>query len=636
MPRKSLDTTFTASGNLTEYMGATGRASDALRAKMAELKLSAAKGGGDDGGGGLAGVRQQLGGRSQLGQLGSILTGGAAVGGVTLISKALGDAAEKAEDLVHKFQRGKIEGGAVAAGLAESIPVLGTMVTAFDKVGNLLASFPALADSWAGKMLGLDDRAYAEKIMQEEQARKVLLDYQTDALERQKKVMGELAQAARHSAREAAGANLDGYDKERFERQAQNEDKIADLKAKRQQALDESIKDRNTKNAEIGKQDIGTNLKVEMQTRLAKTAKAEQARINREFDEQEKGQAAATAAEEQADKRRHLEGMAKEYTEYAKDTADTLGRADVERLKASGDTLGAELAQVKQNAADKKAAIDEKLKEQMKGAGDQTERTVLQADADGAKVAVDKAAAMERQNVVYKEMRDAQVQVLQAQAAGGDENAAAELKRLQAGREYTDEATKLLAVIHGQGSALGDVAQAQKNLDALTAAQTARVAKDVRDQHQAALQQRSEDGGTLAERKAAAAELAADQIKQDFAVKGARAKAVQEDKNATAEQKRQADDDLKSLAETSGREYDKKVNGHREKLKQSFSAEENLGGLSGVAASARARRDPAEDVLVASKEGNRLTADLLKTAAGILDHLSKGTPAPAARPIFGR
>ncbi len=636
MPAKVLQTTFKADGDLLDYMRKSGAGADTLRSKMAELKAAAAaKAGGGDEKSALQNLKEQLGTRSSLGQLGRIAAGGGAIGGLTLITKALGESAEKAADLKRQFDAGKISAGGLAAGIAESLPVVGQFWAAGQQIRGLLATFPSLTDSWAGRLIHLKDAASVEEITKQEVARKALLDYQADVLERQKKTITEMATLSRKAGREQAGAGLEGYDRERFERQAANDEKLDDLKAKRQEALDASAKDRNAKNAEIGKQDIDSTLKVEMQTRLAKSAKDEQARINREFDEAEKAHHAAAAADGQAENQKHLQAMARLYAANAKETSDTLARADVERLKVSGDTLGAELLQVKQNAADKKLAIDKGLEEQLKQAGNPLDRQSLRDEAAAAKSAVDRAAGMERANAVYREMRDSQVQVLQAQAAGGNEAAAAELKRLEAARQYEDEAKKIRAVINDQGVAVEERAQAEKNLADLTAAQTARVAKDVRDQHLAALQQRSEYAATFAERKSALKELAGEQIKHEFEQRQAAAQAVQNDKNATAEQKRQAAADLASFAEQSGREFDAKVYGHRERIKNSFSAEENLGGLTGVAASARTRRDPADDIVKASKEGNRLTADLLTAAHGILGALTGGQPT-VKRPIFDR
>ena len=713
MPKKVLETTFRADGNLQDYMRQTGATADQFKAKMAELKAATAKqasGGGEDeeGGGGLKGVRQQLGSRSQLGQLGSILTGGAAVGGVTLLAGAIGNAADKAKQLKEQFDAGKISAGGVAAGVAESLPVLGTMITSFGKVEDLLASFPALADSWAGKLLGLSDRRYAEQIKQEEAARKGVLDYQADALERQKKTLIEIAEVTRGANRAAAGANLDGYDRERFERRAADEDKLADIQAKRQAALDETEKDRKAKAVEITASGAGTAVKTEKLAELQKAANAERTRINREYDGVAKAQQAASDAEAEADQRRHLEAMTRVYVAYERQTADATAAADADRLRATGHTLAAELAMIQQNADDKKRAIDAALVEQVKAAGNPLERQQLQTDADAAKAAEDRTSVMARQNAVYKELRDAAVQGLQAQAAAGDHAAAAELRRVQAAREYEAETAKITDAMNAQGAteearaqgraalaqlatartadtanrlrtaelailqeraaagdagAAADVArlervektkqleadilsirqhgtpaeqvQAERELAELKAAAAATVGKELRDQHDALLQQRAEYGATNAERLDAGRELAAEEARQEFAKRQAAAQSIVDDANATAGQKQQALADLRSFAELAGREYAKKVYQQPKPVLHEFSPEDRGLLLTGISAAARDRHDPSVDVAKNTAEGNKLTGELL-TAMRNVGRGVAGQPlptGPAAVPV---
>ena len=93
---------------------------------------------GSGGGGFFKSLKGQLGEESDLGNFGKLLKGAGAVAGVTMVSRAIKDAADKAAELRQQYERGEISATQMAGGLARSLPVLGDMTQAFDSIRELI------------------------------------------------------------------------------------------------------------------------------------------------------------------------------------------------------------------------------------------------------------------------------------------------------------------------------------------------------------------------------------------------------------------------------------------------------------------------------------------------------------------
>lgn len=80
-------------------------------------------------------LKDMFGPRSLLKDAAEIALGGGAVAGVTFAAQAIGDAADKVAALNAEFDSGQLSASEYAGEIARSIPVLGQMVTMFDKIG---------------------------------------------------------------------------------------------------------------------------------------------------------------------------------------------------------------------------------------------------------------------------------------------------------------------------------------------------------------------------------------------------------------------------------------------------------------------------------------------------------------------
>ena len=637
---------------------------------------------------------------SKLGGIGKILLGGGAVAGVSAVFRAVGEGADKAKEFKQQFDAGKISALGMAAGFATSLPVIGTMINGFDKVENLLASFPGLADSWIGKLAGLSDRRYAEELRKEEAVRKVILDGQTEALERQQKLVREIATETRAANNRAQVAPLQGQDKALAEQTNAATERTKAIADKRKEAVDEDRKAQVAEGQKIrDNAELSAAQRFDGLQRLSTQHRANVARINQQYDALDKAEAKATYAEENAAAMQNYVESLQVVRDYNKASNDTTEDADNERLKTLNSTLAAEYNSIIKNASDKKDAIDKAAREQAKGANPDNRAMILEA-AERNKQAVDRQSQMATENASYKAIKDGQIQALQAQAAAGDGVAAGELKRLQNYRTLTDQAKQLqavmsnfktppdvkaaakqelealqdayakgtsktisdsqiqtlkqlesagdylagaeakrlqladqleqrqgelLAIARDQTATVEQRKQAEQGLAALTQARAAEATKGIRDESLSLLQMRAEYGATFNERRDAEKELAQQRLSDEFKQRQAEAQSIIDNEQATAEQKVKARANLKEFAELAGREYDKQVFGKGQALKLTFGLEENLGALTGVLASAQSKRDPTEDLVKVTAEGQAVTKTLI-------DALNTNTKAQAAKP----
>lgn len=83
-------------------------------------------------------LKDMFGPRSLLKDAAEIALGGGAVAGVTFAAQAIGNAADKIAELNAEFDSGQLSAAEYAGEIARSIPVLGQMVTMFDKIGGAI------------------------------------------------------------------------------------------------------------------------------------------------------------------------------------------------------------------------------------------------------------------------------------------------------------------------------------------------------------------------------------------------------------------------------------------------------------------------------------------------------------------
>jgi hypothetical protein len=710
MGKKVLEFEFKATdSSVLASMKAQGATADQLKAKYKELAEAKNKGEEDKGGDSvLKNLKSQLGARSSLGQIGKIAVGGGAVAGLTLIANAIGGAAKEAKELRDQFRNGTISAGEMKEKMIEAVPVFGQVWAAGQQIRELLSSFPSLANSAFGKLIGLDQIADAEKINREEAARKVLLDYQGESIERAKKSLREQQEILRGINSTTGGIGKQGYDKEKYDAQVEAQNKLASLSNKHQEDL-EAAEKRRAEAAKKLQEDksLDPATKFDAEQQLQKQFNGEKLKINKDYADTYHAQNGQNYVEALDLEKRHQESMRLLLQGESKETSDIIANSQIERLKALGHDLDAEYALVAKNAQDKKDAVLKALAEQLKGA-DLADQDRLRKAATAQIGAIDNGAAGEQQNLTHKTLLDAQLKVLQAQgnagnylaaneakrvqaareleqeqarllavyhdinasdeqrnyaaaaynalkqaatadtskalddeeltilqeqAAAGDHVAEAELKRVEAQRSYNEEAAKLTAILQDQKSTIEQQGRAKAELAQLDQAQTQAVGKALRDQNTALLQQQSTFGRTANERRQAELQLTSQKLKDEFAQREAEAQSILANANATKEQKQAALDNLKAFAKDAGAEMDKEQLKDRKEQKHSFDAQERGLLLTGVAAGALAHRDPQEDVVKNTAEGNKLTADLLKQMGKLIGVLTpKGGSKP--QPVF--
>jgi hypothetical protein len=76
----------------------------------------------------LEGIKGDYGKRSGLGELVETLRGAGAVAGIALVAEVLNKTSEKAAELSMQFRQGKIDAKGLAVGIAESLPIIGSLV----------------------------------------------------------------------------------------------------------------------------------------------------------------------------------------------------------------------------------------------------------------------------------------------------------------------------------------------------------------------------------------------------------------------------------------------------------------------------------------------------------------------------
>ncbi len=590
---------------------------DQIKKKMKELKEAQESGGkGDAGGGVLKDLKEGLGARSPLGQLGKTLKGGGAVLGLTLIAGELGKAAAQAKDLTEQWKAGKISGGEMVESLAKGIPVIGGFISAGRDIKDLLASFDGLANSGFGKLIGLDDLNYAQKINKELAVTKAVDDYIAGTLTTQKTLLKQIADERHHIAEETGKVGLEGDAAKAYEQKTQQADRLAEVEKKRRDALEESDKKRDEALSKVrADKDMSPAMAFRAEQQLQKAANEEKKKINADFDTEQADTKKLNAAEQLQFQKEHSQRMAEFDADSDRAIADRKKDARAKELKDLGDSLGAELVLIEKNAQDKKDAIAKALKEQLKGASDKDAADFRRVAAEQS-IAIDadakEAAALARktqQESVVKTLQDGQVDALKHAADAGDEAAEAELKRLEAARANNDEQKKLLDLLKQQLTP-AERAVALAELAALKTADHAGVVKQLEDQKSDALRAEAENGATFQERRDAQKQLEVLELKKKYNQEARKTADIINNPNATAADKAAATANLKAYAATLGKEFDKSVGlDKRDPLKKTADLQERGLLVTGVAAAARAKADPQERIARNSDEAVKLQSE---------------------------
>ncbi len=621
MANKVLNTTFTAKdGGLISQMKEAGASADQLKKKMLELQSVGKKGnGGGDGGGGGEGedgvvksIKGTLGAKSDLGQLAKALKGGGAVLGIRLIAGELKQAADQAKALKDQFDAGEISANQLGVGLAKTVPIIGDIISAGESLSNLWASFDGIANSKIGHWLQFDAVRDLQNIQKETKAQGAVDEYVNATLERQKKLLQEIGEQRRRTQQEAGKIGREGDDLKAYELKIAAENRLADIQKKRTDALDEADKKKNEALKKARQDDKGLSPSEQnaIEQRIYKQNTEEKLKINQGFNDEIRDANNLTFVEQLQAQKEHDEKIADFKADSAKEVTDIQTEAYARNLKALGDSLGAELVMIEKNAQDKKDAILKALKEQSKGAS--------QADIDTFnKAATEKIAAVdvdaqqqanlarkEQQEQAVKALQEGQLAVLRHQADAGDEYAAAELKRLEAAKANNDEQKKLLDLLKQQLTPK-ERAAALAELEALKSADHAGVVKQLADQQADALKAQASNG-TPAEMREAQKQLEILELKKKYNEEAAKAAAIINNPNATTADKQAALANLKAYASTLGTQFDKALGNENQPLKKTASLEERGLLVTGLAASARAKKDPTETVAKNTKEANDL------------------------------
>ncbi len=591
---------------------------DQIKKKMKELKEAQESGGkGDAGSGGIVkDLRESLGAKSTFGQIAKILKGGGAVLGVSILAGEIDKAAKAAKDLTQQYNAGTISGAKLSNELLKQIPIFGEIYAAADNVYQVLGSFDGLAKSGIGKLFGLDDLNYAQKINKELEVTKGVDDYIEGSLGRQKTLLTQVAEAREHIAVEAGKVALEGNEQKRYEMEAAASERLAAVEKKRRDALDESDKKRDEAMSKLrADKDMSPAMAFRAEQQLQKAANEEKKKINADFNSENSDTEKLNDAERLQFHREHQEKIDAFEADAARETADRKKDAQAKQLRDLGDSLGAELVLIQKNAKDKKDEIAKSLKEQLKGAiGDDAEMFKKAAAAQSRAVDDDaaEAAALARktqQESVVKTLQDGQVDALKHAADAGDEAAEAELKRLEAARANNDAQKKLLDLLKQQLTP-AERAVALAQLAALKTADHAGVVKQLEDQKSDALRAEAENGATFQERRDAQKQLEVLELKKKYNQEARKTAEIINNPNATAADKAAATANLKAYAATLGKEFDKSVGlDKRDPLKKTADLQERGLLVTGVAAAARAKADPQERIARNSDEAVKLQSE---------------------------
>jgi hypothetical protein len=621
MANKVLELVFRGKDDgVVQVMKQQGAEADVLKRKLQEVEAAKAAKNAAPGKSTLQSLKQGLGARSELGQLGKVAVGAGAVAGLTMVAHAIGEAATKAKELTAEFKAGKISAGEMGEKLAEGIPIVGSFISAGRQVKDLLASFDGLAHSWFGRLTGLNEMNDAAKIEKENAARKIGMDYTEGSLQRQKKLTLEMASASVARQERKIASGLDGYEKEQFEQKAAANNRLQQLEDKRQSAIETTNKAFSEKLAEADKLD--DNEKATARANISKRHQTELQGLNKEFDQAARDERTASSVEEHNFWYEHHQANQRIIEKAQREINDIQAGSGIERLKALGKSLDAELALIEKNAQDKKDAIDAELKEQLKAAP-ASEADGLNEAAKGKKAAIDQAAAAQNQNLVYKELQDAQLKVLQAQADAGDRNAAVELQRVQSARDQTQEADKLLAIMKDQAATVEQRKTAEQDLKAIQAAQGSAIDKQLRDQNQTVLE-RQAAYGAAGDRVAAKKQLEQLKLTKSFEEQQQQTQAILKNPAATDAQKKAAAENLRQFAGTLGKQFDEDIFGKNSQAKTTAALEDKGLLLSGVAAAGKEKRnDPNTATAKNTAEANSLQRQLLAKFDRLLDRQQK-------------
>jgi hypothetical protein len=321
----------------------------------------------------------------------------------------------------------------------------------------------------------------------------------------------------------------------------------------------------------------------------------------------------------------HNQKMAQLEEDSAKQISDIKTQAYSRSLREAGDSLGAELVMIRKAAQDKKDEILKALKEQQKGASLADQQTFGKEATD--KIEAIEADSREQERLARKQqqldavkvLQEGQLEILRHQADAGDENAAAELKRLEAAKALNDEEKKLLDLLQQQLTP-AERAAALAQLAALKQADHAGVVKELADQQLAALKLQS-DTGTVNEQREAKKQIEILNLRKAYNEEVAKTASILKDQNATAADKAQAVSNLKAFTSTLGKQYDKDLGNDPQPLKKTADLQERSLLITGIAAAARATKDPTETVAANTKEAN----DLQKHANDAFDQFVQWT-----------
>jgi hypothetical protein len=625
MANKTLNTTFTAKdGGLISQMKEAGASADQLKKKLQELQSVGKKGkgggGGDDedAGGVVKSIKGQLGAKSDLGQLAKALKGGGAVLGIRLISAELKQAADQAKLLKDQFDAGAISGSQVAVGVAKTIPILGDIVNAGESLSQLWGSFDGLANSGFGKFLQLDGVNALQKINKELEVSKGITEYINGSLERQKNILKECTEERVKFNQENGKIGREGDNLKQYELQIGAENRLTEIQKKRTEALDTADK---KKNEALGKaREAGKGLDPVQQNKLEQQVLREGAdekkKINAGFDDDVRAANSLSFSQQMQAEKEHGEKIADFKSDTSKEITDIQTEAYARNLKSLGDGLGAELVMIQKNAQDKKDAIIKALKEQSKGAslGDQdlynkaATAKIAAVDADAQQEA--KLARKAQQEAAVKTLQEGQLAVLRNQADSGDEYAKAELERLETAKARNDEEKKLLDLLK-QELTPQERAAALAELQALKTADHAGVVKQLQSQQEDALKAQAENGATPAAQREAQQKLEVLKLQKEYNAEAAKAAAIINNPQSNAADKAAAQANLKAYASTLGNQYDKDLGNESQPLKKTASLEERGLLITGVAAAARAKKDPSETIAQNTKEAKELQKQAL-------------------------
>lgn len=626
MAKKVLDISFRATDEgVIAMMKAQGASADQLARKLKEVHK--AQSGGESGEGGVHGtlesLKKGLGKRSSLGELTELAVGAGAVAGLGLVADRLSEAAKEAKELKDQFDSGEVSAGAMVEKIAGGIPVFGSFFAAGRQIKGFLASFDGLANSAFGKITGLADLNYAEKINKEEAVRKELLDINAGALERQLKLTKDIGDALRQdNARiRTAGADPGSYEGAQLGQHIARDDRLKKIEDDRQAALDANKKDYAAGLAVAAK--VHGPEKDQALLENNKRDKRQIEQINKDFAEKRQGELAASGNEENAIRFQHQQDALKQTTQYYTDINKMSEDTHLDYLRMLHKGLDAEFEEIQRSGEDKKQEIKKQLEEQLKAAPPE-QRAGLISAANKASGAVDSATAAKQQQAAYSALYDGEAKVLQARADAGDKVAESELKSLQASRDQTAEADKLHAILASQTASVTEREEAERQLKGLQEAQAGAIENRLKDQQSALLQQQATYGDTAKDRLDAEKKLQAIKLEDELKQREADTASILNDPAATAAQKQAAINNLKAFTASSGREYDKAINGNTPDIKRTADLQEQGLLIHGDAAAAKSEKT--EQIAKNTAEGNKITQSLSDKMQTFLDKYLPANP----------